>query len=1629
MSLFHKLISLALLLGLSVPSALADGPVDFGRREVETALSLQGLKAGLTIEVTHSGPAESFEIVFKNGAAVIKAADSNGAMYGALELAERIRRRGASALSGSPVAGRSFLRDRGWNTFLTLPWDYARNNTDYDPQALVDPDRWWFQNEGFWRTLFDQMARARLNWLDLHGMWDISVTDAPNLYAYFIQSERFPKVGVASEIKAANLRRLNMVIQMAHDRGVRVSLMAYEARFRTPHAPDSYPENEADLYAYTREVVEKMIRQAPELDAIGFRIGESSHGEAFFNCYLEAAKSSGREIPLITRSWLARKSRVVPLASASKDFTVEIKYNGEQWGAPYIVMGGRMGGWYSYSFEDYLSDSGVAEAARLWPGNPAARGVSWPAQPYKIVWQVRANGTHRILPVYNPEWVRRAVRSMPLGTASGFTVEGLETYYPKSPRYYLANPEDAYCSWTHERDWMYLNLWGRLGYDPDVPDGAFEAMLTDRFGFIAPRLAESWKAAGRIISTAFAAFSLGPDHRNHAIELEWGGDTNAFLAAEPFDSHVFKSVKEDLAEEMTGAVDGRISPEETASRLKADAALAAKAADIPVESVPAQEKKRLKEFVTACTQASYLGRYYAERLMAAWRWGQSEAHGKPSGSATWHMQAAEEAWRLLSANPYYRPFTERLRMRTNTFHWSQELPKVEDEAKRLAQASPPVPDPIPTAIAPPKLPSLALKFDADTVTCDLAALGVSQAWVLAKSLPSSAFFHKHPMVLKSGRYEFSFPRDLWGHAVAAEVRIGKSAYRIPGWDADAPYLVVPSKPGPTPLIYSSEEALSYLDPASLTPSEHGLLLVSTRAWNFHRYFNVPVQRKLLDPVSRGMSLVVMAQDYVSGRYSLDWLPKPLKVEACQERVFDPVGGLGLSKIETEGIMEQRFLPSPGWDVLGKGSVASLKWGEGRIYLVNAKLIERMHIRACAEALEKLLSSGGRSKPVVVIDAGTEGGALASSVIVDFMNTHSIPFLTLGEVIARKQGMRSSEPIPGGIYDDSLLASLGIRGDKMVNSYLEKKVVAAAALPPPASREELNRRQISQRQELRRCLGLDPLPERAPLDAKVVGILERKGYRIEKIVYDSRPNFPVTCHLYVPAGFNGKKFPVIINPHGHWGYKKQEPVVQSRLIGQALHGYLALVVDSPGYSFEGNKRVERRWAGPHDDLRLTLGSQTATNVYVWDLIRALDYLETRPDADMTKVGITGASGGGLATMWAFAADTRFTCAALVVYASSLEVNPHNGCLCNHVPGALRLGDRADVLALRAPAPLLLIGAEEDPEFPAKGMRLTGEKLRAIWTLFGAERDTWLRIFPGGHDYSKPMRETVLGFFDKYLKGLGDGSPVPELAFETDPPESAELYCLPDLPQDTLTMRGIAATAFGRPGEGGLAEFLQINAGLPAKIPPDLKILNETAGKRRFVFVSERDLMIPGILWLAKGTAKAAVVLISEAGKAAASEEFDIERLRQAGITCLAIDPRGLGELKGLNQRLTTYLGEAPALGMAWDISRAVEAVGLDSVKVAVVGRGPVAGQAALLAALISPQIALVAGLDTLKEFQDAFLDDVPLLAVVPRANYCPPLSRLRGLAKARAVWSFPGEMEPLWVEELIRWAEDSKAGGL
>jgi hypothetical protein len=1007
-------------------TALSDGPIDFGKAQIKRALEGAGLVQRLGdvgVCVSGSGEPESFTLRFESEKVQVIAPDAVGAMYGCEEFAERIRQAGERAWSGEPVQAAPWLRDRGLNVFLTLPWDYHKNDTDYDPAALTDPQRWCFQNDEFWHVLLDEMARARLNWLDLHGTWDISRTDAPNLYAYFIQSDKYPGVGVAPEIKAANLRQLNHVVELAHARGVRVSLMAYEARITIPHnRTPPYAEDEELDYDYTREVVEKMIRQVPGLDAIGFRIGESGHRESFFRCYLEAVERSGRDIPLVTRSWLTRKANVVPLAAASNDFTVEIKYNGEQWGPPYLVMGGRVTGWHSYSFEDYLSDSGPGPFAHSWAGNRAdERGGSderWPSQPYKIVWQVRVNGTHRIFPFFEPQWVRQSIRAMKIGAASGFTIEPLNAYYPMKPGYYLANARDQAYDWTPQRDIAFMRLWGRLGYDPHTPDAAFEPTLRELYGSRADVIAAALASASRIVPTALAATCIGPDHRQHAPELEHGGDMASFLDRNGFDSHVFMSGKEMLANQATGGVDGRMTPLDAAALLEADVA-AIRSAGLAVVDATDATARRCNEIAHAANMLSYLGEYYAARLRGGVALGLSEAtEAQPFVAGAW-AQHALAAWTNLSESSdatFYKPFTERLRMRRNDFHWRLDLPAVKADAARLGRDRRTIELPV-TAQALPGGPEPELRWTAsdDVVQCAIEAAGMTRAWLLHKPLPSSTFFHKLPMTRTAdgAQWQVTIPRLAAGHALAAEIEQDGRVRRIPSWRDGAPYRLVPSLQKPTPPYYSSSQALSYLRPESLSPDDHGLLLIGSRAWSFHRRYDVPTQRKILDAVERGMTLVVLQQDYTSGRYPLDWLgPAKPKLENARLNVFDPGGALDLSKVETRDIIWQRFVPADGWEVIGNGGVAHARRGAGHIWLVQARLMQRMHVPAAAQALLQLLRSGVPGKPVVIVDYDTEGAPMTTSTLADFMNSHDVPFVTLGEVIADRQGMDCHTVVPG-----------------------------------------------------------------------------------------------------------------------------------------------------------------------------------------------------------------------------------------------------------------------------------------------------------------------------------------------------------------------------------------------------------------------------------------------------------------------------------------------------------------------------------------------------------------------------------------------------------------------------------------
>ena len=301
----------------------------------------------------------------------------------------------------------------------------------------------------------------------------------------------------------------------------------------------------------------------------------------------------------------------------------------------------------------------------------------------------------------------------------------------------------------------------------------------------------------------------------------------------------------------------------------------------------------------------------------------------------------------------------------------------------------------------------------------------------------------------------------------------------------------------------------------------------------------------------------------------------------------------------------------------------------------------------------------------------------------------------------------------------------------------------------------------------RALGFDPPPPRTPLRARTVGAIARDGYRVERVVFESRVGFPVTANVYVPDGAG--PFPAVLCPVGHWGLSKAQPQVQARCIGFAKQGFLALTYDPFG---QGERDIP---GNGHDEyFRSVLVGRNNMTYMVWDTVRALDYLLERGDVDGDRIGCTGASGGGLNTLYAAAIDPRIRAAAPVVYVTRLREfleTRITHCPCSHVNGLASFMDMGDVVGMIAPRPVLMVTATQDPSFTPAGARAAADQARGAYELYGAADRLAVREFDTGHDYDQTMREAVYGWMRLHLLAEGDGSPIPEPALDlsADPRE--------------------------------------------------------------------------------------------------------------------------------------------------------------------------------------------------------------------------------------------------------------------
>lgn len=315
----------------------------------------------------------------------------------------------------------------------------------------------------------------------------------------------------------------------------------------------------------------------------------------------------------------------------------------------------------------------------------------------------------------------------------------------------------------------------------------------------------------------------------------------------------------------------------------------------------------------------------------------------------------------------------------------------------------------------------------------------------------------------------------------------------------------------------------------------------------------------------------------------------------------------------------------------------------------------------------------------------------------------------------------------------------------------------------------------------RCFGA--LPEKTPLNPRIAGGFERESYRVENVIFESRPGFLVTANLYLPKGRTWPA-PAVLGACGHANGGKAGPTYQSYAQGLVKLGFVVLVFDPIGLG-ERNQYVgadfkplkgmssvrEHLHAGNQQFL---VGENFAT-WNLWDGIRALDYLLSRPEVDARHVGVTGNSGGGTMTTWLCAIEPRLTMAAPGCFVTTLRRNAENELPVDTeqcVPRVLGAGlDHSDFLVSFAPRPLCPLGQEGD-FFDVRGFEEACARVRDFYRLIGAEKN--FDQFSGGgpHGYSQENREAMYRFFSR---ATGQPAPAGEPPVALEPHET--LQCAP------------------------------------------------------------------------------------------------------------------------------------------------------------------------------------------------------------------------------------------------------------
>ena len=459
--------------------------------------------------------------------------------------------------------------------------------------------------------------------------------------------------------------------------------------------------------------------------------------------------------------------------------------------------------------------------------------------------------------------------------------------------------------------------------------------------------------------------------------------------------------------------------------------------------------------------------------------------------------------------------------------------------------------------------------------------------------------------------------------------------------------------------------------------------------------------------------------------------------------------------------------------------------------------------------------------------------------------------------------------------------------------------------------------------------LGGLPERTPLNPQVTGVVERNGYCVEKIIFESQPRHYVTALLFLPDRKRHKPpYPGVLVPCGHAQNAKGYESYQKMGALLALNGMAALVFDPIDQGERGQFMEDwpELWGTKAHTMvavgSILLGRNTAT-FEVWDGMRGIDYLQSRTEVDPNRIGCTGNSGGGTQTSYLMALDDRIVAASPSCYITNFDrlLNTLGGQDAEqNIYAQLEFGmDHADYLMMRAPTPILICAATKD-FFDIGGTWTSFRYAKRLYTTLGFAERIDLLENDAGHNYNQQAREGVVRWMSRWLRGKDKPIIEPEIKLLSE----EEYQCTPD--GQVMLLKGArSAYDLNRKYEDELIEkrnkmwtaansVEMINkvrkiAGIrriselpDPKIEKVGTIEREGYSIEKMIIKPEEGIYVTALMFVpSQENKKPAVLYLHEKGKAAnAAPGGPIEKLVKAGRLVVAVDIRGVGETLGVGQ---------------------------------------------------------------------------------------------------------------------------------